>query len=198
MTMAKFVVSVAALLATATITAAGETYRIDTKGSDVSFQVRHITGPVRGAFSEFSGTIDVDAVRPERSSVQFRISAASVDTHNDKRDAHLRTADFFDVGTYPEIVFTSTKVVVLTPATFTVSGRLTIRGVTRDIVLPVTRIGESDQPEAVFKTETTLNRKDYNITWNRALDTGGWVLADEVEVSITVRTVRDAGQGTKD
>jgi polyisoprenoid-binding protein YceI len=198
MTMAKFVLAVAALLTTATITAAGETYRIVTNGSEVSFQVRHITGPVRGTFTDFSGTLDLDAVHPERSSIQFRIKAASVDTGNEKRDAHLRTADFFDVAAHPEIVFTSTKIVAVTAATFAVSGWLSIRGVTRDVVLPVTRVGEGDQADAVFTTVTTLNRKDYSITWNRALDTGGWVLADEVEVSITLRTVPDARQGTKE
>ena len=195
--MARFVLAAAALLATATITAAGESYRIDRNGSEVSFAVRHITGPVRGAFTEFGGTVDLDAGRPERSSVEFRIKAASVDTRNEKRDAHLRSADFFDVTRYPEIVFTSTKVAAITAATFNVSGRLTIRGITRDVVLQVTQLGDADQAQVGFKTATTFNRKDYNITWNRALDTGGWVLADEVEVSVSLRTVRDGGQGTR-
>ena len=185
--------------ATATAARAGDKYILDKGRSDVSFQVRHVTGPVRGAFTDFTGTVDLDAALPERSSVEFRIKAASITTNNEKRDTHLRSDDFFDVDTYPEIVFTSTKIVPKGADTFDVYGRLTMRGVTREIVLPVTSAADSkghDDGRASFETAVTLNRKDYKIIWNRALDTGGWVLADEVQVSIKLEAARGAGEGS--
>jgi len=187
------------LLAAASATA-GESFVVDRGQSEVSFEVRHVTGPVTGAFTDFEGTVEYDPALPGRSSVEFRIRAASITTNNEKRDAHLRSPDFFDVETYPEIVFTSTKVIAKGANTFDVQGRLTMRGVTRDIVLPVSLVADAKDPSGgrvTFKTAVTLNRKDYKIIWNRALDTGGWVLADDVQVSITLQTVPERRDGSR-
>jgi polyisoprenoid-binding protein YceI len=192
----KLILTVAAALAAASTAIAGERYTVDKDRSEVLFEVRHVTGPVGGAFTDFTGIIDLDNAEPARSSVEFRIKAASITTRNDKRDAHLRSDDFFDVAAYPEIVFTSTRIVPKGAGQFEVHGRLMMRGVTRSIVLPVSFVADPTDGgrEAAFRIALTLNRKDYDIVWNRALDTGGWVLADEVQVSIRLQAARQVAE----
>ncbi len=140
----RLMLSVLSVLVAAASATAGESFVVDRGQSEVSFEVRHVTGPVTGAFTDFEGTVEYDPALPGRSSVEFRIRAASITTNNEKRDAHLRSPDFFDVETYPEIVFTSTKVIAKGASTFDVQGRLTMRGVTRDIVLPVSLVADAE------------------------------------------------------
>jgi polyisoprenoid-binding protein YceI len=169
--------------------ALADTYAVDKAHSEAAFQVRHILTKVRGTFRDFSGTINFDKATPENSSVEFRIKAASIDTGNQKRDDHLRTADFFDVGTHPEIVFKSTKVVSKGNNTFDVTGDFTMHGVTKSVVLPVTFLGEQEFGKGVkagFETALTINRKDYGLTWNRALESGGVLVGEEVEIAINI------------
>jgi len=190
-----------ALLLAAAPAAADETYTLDRAHSEVTFRIRHMMSRVSGSFGDFDGTIKLDREQPERSSVEFRIKSASIDTQNERRDTHLRSADFFDVEQHPEIVFKSTRVVPKGDNAFEVHGDLTMRGVTKPIVLPVTSLGEMKDPrgraKAGWEAATTLNRKDYGIVWNQTLDTGGFVLGDEVEVAINLQAVKQEAQATQ-
>ena len=170
-------------------TALADTYTVDKNHSEAAFQVRHILTKVRGTFRDFAGTINYDKAKPENSTVEFRIKTTSIDTGNQKRDDHLRTPDFFDVATHPEIVFKSTKVVAKGANKFDVTGDFTMHGVTKSITLPVTFLGEQKfmkGSKAGFETAITINRKDYGLNWNRALESGGVLVGEEVEISINI------------
>jgi polyisoprenoid-binding protein YceI len=172
---------------------AADTWAIDRDHSTVSFQVRHLLTKVRGSFGDFSGTVLMDPKSPQTGSVEFSIDAKSIDTDLDKRDEHLRGADFFDVANHPKITFASKKVAPLSAGRYAVAGTLTIRGVAREVTLPVELLGTSKDPwgntRAAFATEITLNRKDYGINWNKSLDEGGFLLGDDVEVDIQLETI---------
>ena len=186
---ARFAV-LAAALAAASPALAADTYQFDKSHTTVGFQVRHVVTNVGGKFRDFSGTIKVDRARPESSSVEFTIQVASIDTSEPKRDEHLKSPDFFDAANQPTITFKSTSVKVTGKDTYEVTGQLTMRGVTKTIALPVTFLGEGKDPwgneKAGFELQTTLNRKDYGIVWNKTLDQGGVLLGDEVRVQISV------------
>jgi polyisoprenoid-binding protein YceI len=172
--------------------ALADTYTVDKAHSEAAFQVRHILTKVRGTFRDFSGTINFDKAKPEASSVEFRIKATSIDTGIQKRDDHLRSPDFFDVATHPEIVFKSTKVVAKGGNKFDVTGDFTLHGVTKSITLPVTFLGEQKFGKGVkagFETSLTINRKDYGLNWNAALETGGFLVGDEVTISVSLQAV---------
>jgi polyisoprenoid-binding protein YceI len=180
-----------AFLAVAGFATAG-TYTIDQVHSDVSFKVRHLVSKTSGQFTEFDGTIVADFGNLDASSVAFTIKAASIDTKNEDRDNHLRSGDFFDVETYPEITFTSSKITKSGDQTYAVTGTLTLHGVSKTVTLPVTFLGEVKDPrgntKAGFEIETKVDRKDYGIIWNKALDAGGMILGDEVEITINLET----------
>jgi polyisoprenoid-binding protein YceI len=182
------------LAAFAAALSAADTYTIDKGHSDVSFQVRHFVSKVRGDFTDFEGTIQVDAAKPEASSVVFTIKSASISTNNENRDKHLNSPDFFDTAKYPEITFKSTKIVPTGKDKYDVTGAFTMHGVTKDVTLPVTYLGTMKDPRGAervgFELNTKLNRKDYGINWNRALDGGGMMLSDDVEVTISLETVK--------
>ncbi|HWW93598.1 MAG TPA: YceI family protein [Vicinamibacteria bacterium] len=186
--------TLAAFALAATPVLAADTYNIDKGHSEALFQVRHLVGKVSGRFREFSGTIHTDAAKPELSSVEFTIKTASIDTANDARDKDLRSPNFFDVEKLPEITFKSSKIVATGKDHYNVSGPLTIHGVAKEVVLPVTFLGFAKDPwgneRAGFETSTTLNRKDYGIVWNKVLDNGGTLLGDDVNVSINLETVK--------
>lgn len=179
------------LLAAAGLAHAG-TYTIDQAHSNVSFKVRHLVSKTAGQFNDFNGTIVADFANLDASSVAFTIQAASIDTANEDRDKHLRSEDFFDVETYPEITFVSRKITKSGDDTFAVTGTLTMHGVAKTVTLPVTFLGEGPSPwggrVAGWEIQTTLDRKDYGIVWNKALDTGGMILGDEVEITINLET----------
>lgn len=174
------------------------TLTVDKSHSEVTFQVRHLLTKVRGQFDDYEGAIRFDAERPEESSVELRIGAASVNTFVPERDQHLRSADFFDVATHPELTFKSTAIRAEGDGRFLVTGDLTLRGVTRAITLPVTFLGMAGDPwgntRAGFELETTLNRKDFGIQWNVALDQGGLLLGDEVKVAINLETIKSQAE----
>ena len=177
------------LVAAVAAPALADTFTVDKAHSEAAFQVRHILTKVRGTFRDFSGTINFDKAKPESSSVEFRIKATSIDTGNQKRDDHLRSPDFFDVATHPEIVFKSTKVVAKGGNKFDVTGDFTMHGVTKTITLPVSFLGEQKFGKGVkagFETAVTINRKDYGLNWNRALESGGVLVGEEVEISINL------------
>jgi len=177
---------------------AADTYSIDAVHSEVSFQIRHLVSKVRGRFNDFQGTIRLDAETPENSSLEVQIDVASVDTKNERRDNHLRSADFFDVENHPLITFKSTNVVKTGENTFDVTGTLNMHGVSKEVTLPVvflgTMMGSRGIVRAGFEVELTINRKDYAIEYNRILESGGVLLGDGVTISINIEA-RAAGGG---
>jgi polyisoprenoid-binding protein YceI len=134
-----------------------------------------------------------DEGHPEKSSVDFTIQTESIDTREADRDKHLRSEDFFHVEKYPTITFKSSGVKATGRNQFEVAGALTIRGVTKEIALPVTFLGMAKDPwgreRAGFETEITLNRKDFGLSWNAALETGGFLVGDDVKVSLSIQAV---------
>ena len=183
-------IAVAATLAVAAGSAqAAETFVIDTPHSEATFQVRHFVTKVRGRFDDFTGTIQVDRTNPTASAVELKINTASLNTAHPGRDKHLRSADFFDVEKYPEMTFRSTKIVPRGQNAYDVTGTFTLHAVSKEITVPVSFlgfIGSGPNEKAGFSADFTLNRKDYGIVWNRALDAGGTVLGDDVFISVNI------------
>jgi polyisoprenoid-binding protein YceI len=179
-------------MSTAVITPV-RTYQIDKAHSEATFQVRHLLTKVRGRFSDFRGTIQFDEAAPARSSVEFTVQAASIDTSEPDRDKHLRSADFFDVEKFPTLTFTSESVAPHGSERFDVNGTLTIRGTAKDLTIPVTYLGAARDPwgneRAAFEAEVTINRKDFGLNWNAALETGGFLVGDEVRISLSIQAV---------
>jgi polyisoprenoid-binding protein YceI len=169
-------------------------YQIDRSHSDVRFRVRHLLSRVGGQFKDFTGEIVFDPDRPDASTVNVRIDAASIDTGVSDRDAHLRSDDFFAVEKYPELTFVSDRIVSTGAGSFTVYGTLTIRGVSRDVELPVNYLGSVRDPYGkdlvAFEGSIRLNRKDFGLTWNAALETGGFLVGDDVEVTFNIEAAR--------
>jgi len=172
---------------------AAQTYTIDKMHSEVAFQVRHLLTKVRGRFTEFAGTVTFDEEHPEQSSATLTVEASSVDTGTPDRDAHLRSDDFFAVGTHTTLTFTSSRVFKTGDDTYDVVGTLTIHGIAKEITLPVTYLGTAKDPwgnvRAGFETSVTLNRKDFGLTWNAALETGGFLVCDEVRISLSIQAI---------
>jgi polyisoprenoid-binding protein YceI len=180
----------AAILVAGSPAFAAETYQFDKAHTTVGFRVRHIFTMVSGRFADFAGTIHVDRARPESSSVEFTIQSTSIDTGEPRRDQHLRSADFFDVANHPTITFKSTSVAPEGKDAFLVTGDLTLHGVTKAVTLPVSLLGEGKDPmgneKMGLETAVTIDRKDFGLTWNRALEAGGMLVGDEVEVQISI------------
>jgi polyisoprenoid-binding protein YceI len=177
---------------TATATAI-RTFLIDPTHSEVSFQVRHLLTKVRGRFTNFSGAIQFDEANPEQSSLTFSVNTASIDTGTPDRDTHLRSADFFAVEQYPAITFTSSRIVKQSDERFDVEGALLIRDTTKAITLPVTYLGTAADPwgnaRVGFEAEITINRKDFGLNWNAALEAGGFLVGDEVKITISIQAI---------
>jgi len=173
------------------IAAPARTFAIDKTHSEAVFQVRHLVTRVRGRFTDLGGTIAFDEDSPGRSTGGFTIQAASIDTGTPDRDAHLRSEDFFHVEKHPVITFASTGITPLGGDAYDVTGDLTMRGVTKRITLPVSYLGKAKDPwgneKIGFEAETTINRKDYGLVWNAALETGGFLVGDEVKVSVSIQ-----------
>jgi polyisoprenoid-binding protein YceI len=170
------------------------TWAIDPAHTTVEFAVKHLMiTTVRGRFADLNGLLELDEARPEQSRVDVTIDAASIDTRQSDRDAHLRSADFFDVERFPTLRFTSRRIERAGGA-FTVEGELTIRGVTRPVTLSVTEEGRTQDPwggqRVGYSATTKINRKDFGLTWNQALETGGFVVGDEVKITADVEFVR--------
>lgn len=172
------------------------TWTIDPAHSSVGFVVRHlVAAKARGRFGEFAGDIHV-ADRPEESSVIVEISAASIDTGQPDRDAHLRSPDFFDVEQHPTIGFRSTAVRVLDAHRFEVDGELTVRGTSKPVTLSLEYGGVVRDPfgneKAIFSAETVLNREDFGLTWNQALETGGVLVGKHATIELEIEATRQA------
>lgn len=169
-----------------------EAFTVDKAHSSAEFRIRHLMANVTGRFNDFDAVIHLDRTNPPRSSVEFTIQAASIDTANKNRDEHLRGPDFFDVAKFPAITFKSVAIKAnpKTKDLYDVTGDLTIRGVTKRVTIPVQFLGFGPGPgggeKAGFEIVTTINRKDYGIVWNRSLDEGGVLLGDDVRVTISL------------
>jgi polyisoprenoid-binding protein YceI len=195
--MKKFAVlsALAVSIALAASASAADTYVVDKNHSEAKFEIRHMMSKVSGKFDDFSATVTGDPATSADASVQFTMKAASVNTGNEGRDKHLRTPDFFDAEKFPEITFKSTSVKATAKKNvYDVTGDLTMRGVTKRVTLPVELLGFGKDPwgntRAGFTIKTTLNRKDYGINWNKALDEGGFLLSDDVDVTINLEAVK--------
>lgn len=171
-------------------------YTLDPAHTRIGFVARHaMVTKVRGAFNEFTGTAHLDGDNPSNSSVQVTIHVASIDTRNADRDAHLRGNDFLQMDEYPDITFHSTEV-TRSGDTFVVTGDLTIKGVTRSITIPLSYQGSATDPfgntRLGFEGSATINRKDFGITWNAALETGGVLVGDKVVLEFDVSAIKQA------
>jgi len=176
-------------------TSATETYAIDPSHSRIGFVVRHLGfSKVYGSFNEFEGEIEFGGDDVRSLKADATIESASVSTGEVKRDDHLRSADFFDVEQYPEITFQSTDVRPLGDDRFILVGDFTLHGVTRTIELTGEFLGESGDPwggtRVGFEAGTKINRKDYGLNWNVALEAGGLLVGDEVELNLEIQAVR--------
>jgi polyisoprenoid-binding protein YceI len=178
----------------ATIPAPG-TFTLDVAHSRVGFVVRHLMSRVRGAFKDFAGEINV-AENPLESRVTATIQAASIDTGSPDRDNHLRTGDFFEAEKYPTLSLRSTRLVDASDDMFTLVGDLTIKGVTREVELVVEFGGVARNPwgaeVTAFTATTEIDREDFGITWNQALETGGVLVGRKVKIEIDAEAVRQA------
>ena len=172
-------------------TTAVRTFQIDTAHSEVGFQVRHLLSKVRGRFTNFAGSITFDEAQPEQSSVEFTVQTASIDTNHPDRDTHLRSDDFFAVETFPTLTFTSTSIRHRSGQHYDVSGDLTIHGHAKTVVLAVEFLGKAKDPwgneKLAFDLEVTINRKDFGLSWNAALEAGGFLLGDDVRITIALQ-----------
>ncbi len=176
--------------ATAPAGASTTVWTIDPSHSSVEFSVKHMMiSSTKGRFGGVSGTITLDSDNLENSHAEVRIDVSTIDTRDEKRDGHLRSADFFDVEKFPEITFNSTRV-VKDGSDYKVYGDLTILGVTREVVLKTEFNGQNKTPWGFdvvgFEASTKINRKDYGLTWNAALETGGFLVGDEIKINLEV------------
>ena len=172
-----------------------DTYNVDKNHSEATFKIRHLMSKVSGKFDDFAGSITTDGKDAAASSVQFTIKTVSIDTANENRDKDLKSANFFEVEKYPEITFKSTSIKPTAKKNvYDVTGDLTMHGVTKKVTLPVEFLGFGKDPwggeRAGFALSTTLNRKDYGINWNKALDNGGYLLGDDVDISVNIESVK--------
>lgn len=175
------------------------TWTLDPVHSSIEFSAKHmVITTVKGRFNKFEVSVNLDEAEPERSSVEARIDAASLDTRNEMRDADLRSPDFLDVEKHPYITFISKRIERRGEGRYVLVGDLTIRGVTREVALDTEFSGFVKDPwgnqRAGFAAETTLNRKDFGLTWNMALETGGLLVGDTVKVSIEAELVKQVPQ----
>jgi polyisoprenoid-binding protein YceI len=180
-----------AVLLVATSLHAAETLKVDRAHSNVGFEIRHLMSTVTGSFKQFDGTLQFDRTDPTKSSVEFVIDTASIDTGAEGRDKHLRSADFFDAESNPKMTFKSKGIAKKGTDTYDVTGDFTMHGVTKEITIPVRFLGMAKGGRgneiAGFKSNFTLNRKDYGVVWNRALDAGGALLGDDVDVRVNLQ-----------
>ena len=172
-------------------------WSFDLVHSSVNFTVRHmVVSKVRGRFTKWDGALVMDEQKPANGRVEVVIDAGSIDTGVEQRDGHLKSPDFFDVASFPTITFKSAKVETAGAGVLKVTGELTMHGVTRPVVLDVEYAGSAKDPwggvRAGFSARTSLDRKDFGLTYNQLLETGGVVVGETVEISIEAEMVKQA------
>jgi len=171
-------------------------WKIDPAHSEINFTVRHMMiSNVRGRFERFEGTVDFDEQNPTNSSVEVKIEAASINTREPQRDAHLRSPDFLDAEKYPYLIFKSKKIEVLDANHGRIVGDLTIRDVTNEVILEVEYNGTVKSPfgntSAGFSASTSINRKDWGLQWNVPLEAGGWLVGETVQINIELEIIKE-------
>lgn len=178
-------------MSTSATTSSARTLAIDQSHSEVGFEVRHLLSKVRGRFREFAGSITFDAAQPADSRVDMTIDAATIETADANRDVHLKSDDFFAVATYPTLRFVSTSIAPAGANRYRVEGDLTIHGVTKRVVLDTEYLGEAKDPwgreKVAFEARAVVNRKDFGLNWNAALETGGFLVGDQVTVTLSIQ-----------
>ena len=170
-------------------------YQVDPAHTRLGFVARHaMVTKVRGTFREVEGTIHLDAQDPTKSSAQVTVKVASITTDQDQRDTHLRTGDFFDVENFPELTFTSTSAEKVDDETYKLTGDLTIKGVTKPVTVEFEYSGSAKDPfgnlRAGFEGKAEVNRKDWGLTYNAALETGGFLVSDKIKLELDVSAIR--------
>ena len=173
------------------------TYTIDPAHSRIGFMARHaMVTKVRGAFNEFTGNLVLDGSDPANSTAAVTIKAASIDTRNAQRDGHLLGNDFLSIEEHPEITFVSTSARQTDDTDFELTGDLTIRGVTNSITIPFSYEGSATDPfgnfRAGFEGSVVINRKDYGVVWNAALEHGGVLVSDKVTLEFEISAIKSA------
>lgn len=185
--------------ATENLEATTTTWTLDPMHVEVGFAIRHLMiSTVRGRFGSASGTIEFDETNPANSKIDVSIDVASIDTRQEMRDNHLRSADFFDVANHPVMHFVGKTIDGDVKKKFKVVGELTIRGITREVTLDVENEGMTTDPwgnqRVGLSATAKINRSDFNLTWNQALEAGGVVVGEEVKLSIDAEFIRQATQ----
>lgn len=173
------------------------TWQFDPAHSSIQFVARHMMlSKVRGVFEKFTVDLDLDPAHPEKASVAAHIEANSINTREPQRDAHLKSPDFLNAAEFPELVFKSIRIERTGEAAARVHGDLTIRGVTKPVILDVAYVGTSKSPWGAtalgFEASTKINREDWGLTWNVALETGGWLVGKEITIQIEAEFVQQA------
>jgi polyisoprenoid-binding protein YceI len=172
-------------------------YLIDPAHTRIGFMARHaMVTKVRGAFNDFTGAAHLDGENLNRSTVEVTIQARSIDTRNSGRDAHLRSNDFLQMDEFPEITFRSTEVTWTSDDAFEVTGDLTVKDVTRPVTVPFSFEGQATDPfgnvRIGFEGSTTINRKDFGVNWNAALETGGVLVGEKVALEFEISAIKQA------
>lgn len=172
-------------------------FQIDQSHSEIQFSARHMmVSKVRGVFETWNGAIALDPAAPANTTVDITIDAASINTKDAQRDGHLRSPDFLNVEKFPSVTFKSTKVDVTGDNTAKLSGDLTIAGTTKPVVLDVEYQGNAKSPWGTtnygFSAHTKINREDWGLTWNAALETGGWLVGKEISIDIDLELIQVA------
>ena len=169
------------------------TYKIDTDHSTVGFKIRHLFSNVQGSFDQYEGSFIYVPGHPEQWTATATIQTASINTKVEQRDKHLRSKDFFEVETYPAMTFKSTGVTDATATSAKLHGTITLHGVEKPVVLDLTIHGEGKDPwgnvRSGFTATTTINRKDFGLTWNKVLETGQLFVGEEVEIILEIEGV---------
>lgn len=171
------------------------TWQIDFAHSEINFTVRHMMiSKVRGQFESFSGSVNFDADNPTNTTVDIAVETGSINTKEGQRDGHLKSADFFDAQNYPTMTFKSTRVEQTGENRGKLIGDLTIRDITKEVVLDVEYAGQAKSPwgtvSAGFSASGKINRKEWNLVWNQALETGGVLVGDDVKIDIELELVQ--------
>lgn len=171
------------------------TWKIDPAHSQIQFSVRHMMiSNVRGRFEDFTGAVEFDEDDPSRSSVEVQIEAASINTKEPQRDTHLRSPDFLDAEKFPQLRYKSRRVEMIDASHGRITGDLTVRDLAREVVLDVEYAGKAKSPwgtvSAGFSATAKLSRKDWGLTWNSPLETGGFLVGDQVNISIELELIK--------
>jgi polyisoprenoid-binding protein YceI len=195
--MKRIIASITTIIALALpVIASAATWTIDPDHSNVGFKVRHLmVSNVKGSFDKYTGTIDINDKDITKSKVEVSIDTSSINTNQQKRDEHLRSADFFDVAKFPTMTFVSKKVAKAGKDKLKVTGDLTLHGVTREVVLDVEPLSkESKDLYGNLRRGTTattkINRKDFGLVWNKVLETGGVAVGDEVSITLEIEMIK--------